>query len=86
MNTIQRILEIPLHELQTEKARNMDISLKKCCCICGKDIKEGQVTKMVHLLENGNIVSYDGDDMVGSQGFFEVGRECYKKLVIQFAF
>jgi len=86
MQTIQRIIEIPLSELQTEKAKDMDISISNCCCICGKRIKEGAKVKMVHLLENGNIVSYDGSDIVGSQGFFPVGAECVKKLQIQFAF
>jgi hypothetical protein len=37
-------------------------------------------------LNNGNIVSYFGDDIEGSQGAFPVGSECAKKLVIQFAF
>jgi UDP-2,3-diacylglucosamine pyrophosphatase LpxH len=41
MNSIQRIIEIPLFELQTDKARNMDISISNCCCICGNKIKEG---------------------------------------------
>ena len=86
MITIQRIIEIPLSELQTEKAQNMDISITNCCCICGNKIKEGAKVKMVHLLENGNIVSYDGSDIVGSQGFFPVGSECVKKLTINFAF
>ena len=85
-NTIQRIIEIPLFELQTEEAKNMDITTSNCCCICGKKIKEGIEYKMVHLLENGNIVSYDGNDIIGSQGFFPVGKECAKKLVIQFSF
>jgi len=86
MATIQRIIEIPLSELQTDKAKGMDITITNCCCICGKKIKECAKTKMVHLLENGNIVSYDGSDIVGSQGFFNVGAECTKKLIINFAF
>ena len=86
MNTIQRIIEIPLKEVQTGNARNMDITLNNCCCICGKPIKEGKETKMVHLLTNGNIISWDGDDIEGDQGFFPVGKECEKRLVIQFAF
>jgi hypothetical protein len=85
-NTIQRIIEIPLQELQTERAKGMDITLGKCCCICGKKLKEGASVKYVHLLENGNIVSYDGSDIVGSQGFFPVGNECAKKLTINFSF
>jgi hypothetical protein len=41
---------------------------------------------MVHLLTSGNIVSYSGDDIEDSQGFFPIGNDCAKKLVIQFAF
>lgn len=85
METIQRIIEIPISELQTKEARknwqnyNMDQ-----CCLCGK--KVGNNPKWVHYLTNGNIVSYSGDDIEESQGFFAVGSECAKKLVIQFAF
>lgn len=64
----------------------MDISLDNYCVICGRKIKEGSKSKMVHLLTNGNIVSYDGSDVTNSQGFFPVGSECVKKLQINFAF
>ena len=84
--SIQRIIEIPLREIQTEKAKKIDITTSSCCCICGKPIKERQPVKMVHLMENGNIISYNGSDIEGSQGFFPVGKECEKKLVIKFAF
>jgi len=83
--SIERFIEIPLEELQTEKAKNMDISISKCCILCGKKITV-QNPKMVHLLTNGNIVSYKGSDVAESQGFFPVGNECVKKLVIKFAF
>lgn len=86
MKTIERIIEIPLHEIQTEKAKNMDITTGSYCVICGKSIKEHSNTKMVHLLNNGNIISYSGVDIVNSQGFFPVGNECVKKLVINFSF
>lgn len=85
MNLIQRIVEIPLYEIQTEKAQNMDITISHCCCICGKPIKEGALVKSVQLLTNGNIVSTD-QDYENSQGFFPVGNECAKKLVINFTF
>lgn len=85
LNTIQRIIEIPLQEIQTEKAKNMDISITNCCCICGNKIKEGAKSKQVQLLTNGNIISTD-QDVENSQGFFSVGSECVKKLVIQFSF
>jgi len=86
MKTIERIIEIPLYELQTENAKKMDITIGKCCIICGKKIKEGSKYKIAQLLTNGNIVSYYGEDISDSQGFFPVGLECAKKLVIQFAF
>jgi len=84
-NTIQRVIEIPLHELQNEDAQNNwgDYNENQCC-LCGK--KVGKNPKMVHYLTNGNIISWSGDDVANSQGFFPVGSECAKKLVIQFAF
>ena len=83
--SIQRIIEIPISELQTEDAQNNWGDYKSNqCCLCGK--KVGNNPKWVHYLENGNIVSHSGDDIEGSQGFFPVGNECAKKLVIQFAF
>jgi len=83
--TIQRIIEIPIEELQTEHARNNwgDYNSNQCC-LCGK--KVGKNPKYIHYLTNGNIVSYSGDDVENSQGFFPVGSECAKKLVINFAF
>ena len=83
--SIRRIIEIPIEELQTEDARNNwgDYNTDQCC-LCGK--KVGKNPKYVHYLTNGNIVSYNGDDIEESQGFFAVGSECAKKLVIQFAF
>lgn len=84
-NTIQRIIEIPLDELQTEDAKeNWGDYNTDQCVLCGK--KVGKDPKMVHYLTNGNIISYSGDDVDNSQGFFPVGSECAKKLVIQFAF
>jgi len=83
--TIQRIIEIPIEDLQTKDARtNWGNYGQNQCCLCGK--KVGKNPKMVHLLTNGNIVSYAGDDIEGSQGFFPVGSECAKKLIIEFAF
>ena len=84
-NTIQRIIEIPIYELQSKDAQeNLGQYQDNQCCLCGK--KVGKNPKMVHYLTNGNIVSYSGDDIQESQGFFPVGNECAKKLVIQFAF
>ena len=84
-NTIQRIIEIPIGELQTEHTKNNWSSYREDqCCLCGK--KVGKEPMYVHYLTNGNIVSHSGDDIENSQGFWPVGSECAKKLVIQFAF
>lgn len=92
--TIQRIVEVPLEDLQIE-AEKYNTNLKRNgygatdvinCIICGKRIRDVLKAKSVHLLTNGNIVSYDGDDIENSQGFFYVGSECQKRLVINFAF
>lgn len=86
-DTIQRFIEIPLAELQTDKAKAMDISIKHCCCICGKDIKPNAKFKQVHIINHGSdIISYSGHDVTGSMGLFPVGLDCAKKLIIQFAF
>lgn len=85
METIQRFIEIPLEELQTPKGRDLWQRYgEEVCIICGK--KVGKNPKRVHYLTNGNIVSYSGDDVVNSQGFFPIGNECAKKLTIQFVF
>lgn len=82
--TIQRIIEIPIGELQNDDARNNWGNYNENqCCLCGK--KVGKNPKMVHFLTNGNIVS-SSEDFTNSQGFFPVGSECAKKLIIQFAF
>jgi len=88
-NTIQRIIEIPWADVRSEDYYK---NLRKygedsnSCFICGKRIKDIEKAKQVHFLTNGNIVSYNGDDIEGSQGFFPVGKECEKRLVIKFAF
>ena len=82
---IQRIIEVPLEELQSEKAKDLDITLDFCCVICGKKLKENQKYKHIQLLENGNIIS-SSEDFENSQGFFPVGNECVKKLKINFSF
>lgn len=84
MKTIQRIFEIPLEEVQTEEAKRKDTSIGECCLVCGKKIK-GNAHKYVQLLTNGNIVSSE-EDFTNSQGFFPVGNDCAKRLVIKFAF
>jgi hypothetical protein len=86
MKSIERIIEIPLSELQTEMGHRKNSKGNNPCLICGKEIKKGSKHKYVHLLENGNIVSYSESDIEGSQGLFPVGLECAKKLVIHFSF
>lgn len=87
--TIQRYITVPLHEV---RANNYETNIKKygdhidTCFICGKRIKNFQKAKTVHYLTTGEIVSYSGDDVVESQGFFPVGNDCAKKLIIQFSF
>ncbi len=86
-STIQRIIEIPLEEVQSPNyEKNIDRfgDHSDTCLICGK--KTNGKSKYVHLLTNGNIVSYGSDDIVESQGFFPVGSDCAKKLVVQFTF
>lgn len=63
----------------------MDITISNCCCVCGNPIKEGVNPKMVQLLTNGNIIS-SIENFEDSQGFFPVGPECAKKLIVNFAF
>lgn len=84
MESINAIVAIPLHDLQTEKAKQMDVTTGQFCVICGKRMKEGH-NKMVQLLTAGNIVSSD-QPFDNSQGFFPVGNDCAKKLIIHFAF
>ncbi len=83
-NTIQAIVEMPLHELQSEDAKsNWSDYSDNQCCLCGK--KVGKNPKMIHYLTNGNIISTD-EHHDKSQGFFPVGSECAKKLIVNFAF
>lgn len=79
---IQRVIEIPLEELQPVDYKQRSCT-KNPCLICGKEIT-GK-SKMVQLLTNGNIVSSD-QDFENSQGFHAVGPNCHKKLIIHFAF
>jgi len=87
--TIQRIIEIPLEDVRSSK---YDANIENfgddenTCLICGMRIKDLNKSKFVHLLTNGNIVSYGSDDIEGSQGFFPIGNDCAKKLTISFTF
>lgn len=88
MKTIQRIVEIPLEEVRSEKYEsNIEHygDHSDTCFICGKRTAGNVKTKFVQYLENGNIIS-TSEDVVGSQGSFPVGPECAKRLVIQFTF
>jgi len=87
--TIQRIIEIPLEEVRSDKYNDNVERLgdhSDTCFICGKRIKDLSKAKNVHYLTNGSIVSYSGEDIEGSQGAFPVGSDCAKKLVINFTF
>lgn len=87
--TIKRYITVPLEEV---RANNYETNIEKygdhidTCFICGKRIKNFQKAKQVHYLNTGEIVSHSGDDIEGSQGFFPVGNDCAKKLIIQFSF
>jgi hypothetical protein len=87
--SIQRIIEIPLQDIQSVNYEtNIELygdDSNSCIC-CGKRIKNYPKCRFLHLLTNGNIVSYSGDDIEDSQGFFPIGNDCAKKLVIQFTF
>lgn len=88
-NTIQLFVEISLDDVRSKNYdKNVDHAGGEhtdTCHICGKRIKDISKAKTVHQLTNGNIVSYGGDDVENSQGFFPVGNDCAKKLVINFA-
>jgi hypothetical protein len=71
-------------DLELLRSKDYKASSKNPCLICGKEIKEPN-PKMVQLLTNGNIVS-TLEDMDNSQGLFPVGKNCAKKLVLNFAF
>jgi len=56
------------------------------CVCCGKPMKSGE-TKMVHMNEDWLMVSNDIDDVrckeltgANSQGYFNVGNSCAKKI------
>jgi hypothetical protein len=85
---IQKIVQIPLYEVRSDRYDETVERLgdhSDTCFICGKRIKPGR-EKWVHYLTNGNLISYNGEDIEESQGFFPVGPDCAKKLVIKFAF
>lgn len=79
-------VKIPLWDIQTIRGRVTDFTTAHVCAVCGKPLIVGKEYKQIHLLTTGEIVSYDGDDVAESQGFFPVGPECEKRLVLKFAF
>lgn len=87
MKQINIIIEIPLSDVRSE---NYHKNEKKCingiepCLVCGKPIKDINKAKHVQLLTNGNIVSTD-QEFDNTQGFFPVGSDCAKKLIVSFA-
>ncbi len=88
MDTIQRIIEIDLEEVRSMQYEgNIEIygDHSNTCFLCGKRIKDTSKTKWVHYTTKGTIISTN-EDVEDSQGFFPVGNDCAKKLIIQFAF
>jgi hypothetical protein len=87
MNTVQKIIQIPIGEIRSKQYEN---NIDKygdhsdTCFICGKRIKTIN-KKYVQYLTTGEIISTD-QEVENSQGFFPVGIDCAKKLVIQFTF
>lgn len=89
MKTIQRVIEIDLEEVRSPKyyeKTELNGETNETCFLCGKEIKNMDKAAFVHYTTNNTIISYDGSDLDVSQGFFPVGKECQKKLVINFAF
>jgi hypothetical protein len=83
--SIPCIVEWPLEDLQTDKAKETWAEADNICCLCGMPIKNMATAKHVQYLTNGNIISTD-EEVDNSQGFFAVGSECAKKLVVKFSF
>lgn len=86
MKAIQRVIEIPLEEVRSEKYNDNIERLgehEDTCFICGLRLK-GRLPKYVQYLTNGNIGSTD-QSHEESQGLFPVGPDCAKRLVINFA-
>lgn len=73
-----KIVEIPITELQNEKAKNDWGNFNENqCCLCGR--KVGENPTFVHYLTNGNVTNIQ-EDVENSQGCFPVGSECAKKV------
>lgn len=83
---LPEILRIRLSAFQTGKAKDVDITVSYCCCLCGKKLIEGNDYDNVHLFTDGNIVSTGDGENRESQGFFPVGNECKKRLPKHFVF
>lgn len=84
------VVEIDLQSVRSEKYEDNTERLgdhENTCFICGKRIKDinDPKTKWVHYLTSGNIISTD-EDVENSQGFFPVGSDCAKKLILSFTF
>jgi hypothetical protein len=74
MNINRWNFQIPLLDVKTFDG---DTSLENCCILCGKKIKGSKY--LVHLLNNGNLISTD-QNLAESQGFFPIGSECRNSL------
>jgi len=86
--SIQLINQIHLDVVQStnyQKNINAYGEHSDTCLICGKRVKDITKSKLVHLLTNGNLISTD-EAHEDSQGFYSVGSDCAKKLIISFSF
>lgn len=86
-NTTKNLYESPMKEKNLDKYGYID---NQCIC-CGKPMKEGNKL-IVHMgtdwlaYNTTNIVLVDGVYMIEgtnteSQGFFEIGNDCAKKMI-----
>ena len=76
------IFQIPLSDIKKER-KVKSIQPKNPCICCNNEIKTTKY--VVHLLENGNLVSSD-QEFQESQGFFPIGVKCKNKLPNNFYF
>lgn len=84
MSNTTEVTEIPIENFQNTLAKSDWGSFNtNQCSLCGK--KVGKSPMLIHYLTNGNITSKTENEVDNSQGYFEVGSECAKKLPPGFA-
>lgn len=78
------ITELPIEQFQNKDAQdNWACYNSNQCSLCGR--KLGKHPQMIHYLTNGKITSKSEHEVDNSQGYFEIGSECAKKLPKGFA-